>query len=144
MIAGMKPAPMPCSGCSPGPPPDSTGLASGSTATMRRPGRRGFSACAQPVMVPPVPTPEMIASTWPSVSYQISSAVVRRWIAGLAGLPNWFGITAPGVSASSSSARAIAPRMPFSRGVSTTSAPRWRSILRRSTETDSGMVSTTR
>ena len=43
---------------------------------MRSPGRRGFSTSAQPVSVPPVPTPEMMTSTLPPVSRQISSAVV--------------------------------------------------------------------
>jgi hypothetical protein len=71
--------------CGPGLPPDRTGLASGSTATSLRPGLRGFSTWPTPVMVPPVPMPETKASISPSVSFQISSAVVRRWISGLAG-----------------------------------------------------------
>jgi hypothetical protein len=44
-----------------------------------------------PVTVPPVPTAETMASTLPSVSRQISSAVVLRWISGLAGLLNCCG-----------------------------------------------------
>ena len=38
--------------------------------------------------VPPVPTPATKMSTLPSVSAQISSAVVRRWTSGLASLAN--------------------------------------------------------
>jgi hypothetical protein len=34
-------------------------------------------------MVPPVPTAEMNTSSWPCVSFQISSAVVLRWILGV-------------------------------------------------------------
>ena len=34
-------------------------------------------------MVPPVPTPLITTSTWPSVSFQISSAVETRWISGV-------------------------------------------------------------
>ena len=59
-------------------PPDSTGLSSGSTATISRSGLRGFKTWAHPVRVPPVPTPMTMASTRPPVSVQISSAVVRR------------------------------------------------------------------
>jgi hypothetical protein len=46
---------------------------------------RGFITCAQPVTVPPVPVPQTRMSTLPSVSRQISSAVVLRWISGFAG-----------------------------------------------------------
>jgi len=45
------------------------------------------------VIVPPVPTPDTKMSTLPRVSSQISGPVVRSWIAGLAGLANWLGIT---------------------------------------------------
>ena len=79
-------------------------------------GLRGFSTWPTPVMVPPVPTPETKMSTSPSVSFQISSAVVRRWISGLAGFSNCCGMTAPGISPVSSSALAIAPFMPFGAG----------------------------
>ena len=109
--------------CGPGPPPESTGDASGSTATILRPGLRGLSTCPTPVIVPPVPTPAMKTSTWPSVSVQISSAVVVRWMAGLAGLTNCCGTNEFGVSAATCSARAIAPFMPSAPGVSTSSAP---------------------
>ena len=50
-------------------------------------------------MVPPVPTPATMASSCPPVSRQISSAVVRRWIAGLAGFSNCWSMMAPGCSA---------------------------------------------
>ena len=53
------------------------------------PGRRGFSARAMPVSVPPVPAPPTTMSTRPPVSAQISSAVVAAWMSGLAGLSNW-------------------------------------------------------
>ena len=136
----MMPAPMPWMGCGVCLPPDRTGLASGSTATILSPGRRGFSAWPTPVTVPPVPTPETKISSLPPVSRQISSAVVRIWTAGLAGFWNCCGMKLSGISFSSSSARAIAPVMPFSRGVSSSRAPRKRSILRRSIDIESGMV----
>ncbi len=103
--------------CGPGWPPESTGKSSGSTATMRTPGLRAFSTWPTPVMVPPVPTPETTTSTPPAVSFQISSAVVRRWISGLAGFSNCCGMTAPGVAATISLALAIAPFMPCAAGV---------------------------
>ena len=93
-----------------------------------------------PVMVPPVPTPATTISTAPAVSFQISSAVVDLWMAGLAGLSNCAGLTAPGVRSISSAAMAIAPFIPFSAGVSTSSAPSRASILRRSIDIDSGMT----
>ena len=89
-----------------------------------------------PVIVPPVPTPETITSTSPLVSFQISSAVVRRWISGLAGFSNCCGITAPGVESTISCALAIAAFMPCGPGVSTNSAPSSASILRRSIDID--------
>ena len=112
----------------------------GSTAITRTSGRRDFSTSPTPVMVPPVPTAEMNTSSRPSVSFQISSAVVLRWISGLAGFSNCCGMTAPGVSRTSSSARATAPFMPCGPGVSTSSAPRNASILRRSVDIVSGMT----
>jgi hypothetical protein len=51
-----------------------------------------LSTSPTPVTVPPVPTPETKMSTWPSVSAQISSAVVLRWMAGLAGFSNCCGM----------------------------------------------------
>ena len=140
MLAGMKPAPMPWMMCGPGAPPERTGLPSGSTANICRSGFFFFSVLAVPVNVPPVPTPQTTASTAPPVSRQISSAVVTSWIAGLAGLSNWLGMTEPGISASNSFALASAPFMPFSFGVRWSSAPSSASILRRSIDMDSGMV----
>ena len=119
----MKPAPMPWIRCGPGGPPDSTALSSGSTAIIRRPGLRGFSTEPTPVKVPPVPTPLTTTSTAPSVSFQISSAVVRRWISGFAGLRNCCGMNASGRELTISSALAIAPRIPCAAGVSSSSAP---------------------
>ena len=56
------------------------------------PGLRAFNTSPTPVIVPPVPTPETKMSTAPSVSRQISSAVVVRWISGLAGFSNCCGM----------------------------------------------------
>ena len=139
-MAGAKPAPMPWILCGPGLPPERTGLSAGSTATTWKPGLRAFSTWPTPVMVPPVPMPETRMSTAPSVSFQISSAVVLRWISGLAGFSNCWGMTAPGMVPASSSAMAMAPFMPFGPSVSTSSAPSRASILRRSTDMVSGMV----
>ncbi len=61
-------------------------------------------------------------------------------MAGLAGLSNWAGMTAPGVRSLSSMAMAMAPFIPFSAGVSTSSAPSRASILRRSIDMLSGMT----
>ncbi len=75
-----------------------------------------------PVIVPPVPTPATKAPTSPSVSRQISSAVVRRWISGLAGLENCCGMK-PLRCSRISSASSTASLIPPSEGVSRTSAP---------------------
>ena len=96
------------------------------------------------MIVPPVPTPATTTSTRPSVSSQISTAVVSRWIRGFAGFSNCPMIIESGISRCSSSARAIAPFMPFAPSVSTTRAPSACRILRRSTDMVSGMVSTSR
>ncbi len=69
-------------------------------------------------------------STLPSVSLQISSAVVRRWTAGLDGLANCWRMTLFGILVASSSALAIAPFIPFAPSVSTRRAPRTLRILR--------------
>ena len=45
-----------------------------------------------PEPLPPVPTPVTRISTAPSVSSQISRAVVRRWISGFARFSNCWGI----------------------------------------------------
>ena len=58
----------------------------------RKDGLRALITSATPVIVPPVPTPEIRMSTFPSVSGQISSAVVRRWTSGLAGFSNCCGM----------------------------------------------------
>lgn len=60
----------------------------GSTAMIWTSGLRSLRTCPTPVTVPPVPMPPTKMSTSPSVSAQISSAVVLRWISGLAGLAN--------------------------------------------------------
>ena len=90
---GTNPGANPCSLCGPGWPPDSTGEASGSTATILMPGLRPLSTSPTPVIVPPVPTPATTMSTFPSVSRQISSAVVFRWISGLDGFANCWRMT---------------------------------------------------
>lgn len=126
--------------CGPGLPPESTALSVGSTATNFRQDRRGLSASAQPISVPPVPMPETMKSTSPPVSAQISSAVVRRWIAGLAGLPNCQGITEFGISLSNLCAASMAPCTRCFLGVNTVSAPSKANILRRSIDSDSGIV----
>src|SRR3989442_331760 len=75
---GTNPAPMPWIWCGPGAQPDRTAERSGSTAMARKLGFRGLIPSDTPVIVPPVPTPLMRMSTAPSVSSQISRAVVRR------------------------------------------------------------------
>ena len=117
-----------------------TGLLTGSTAMALKVGLRFLMTSLTPVMVPPVPTPETRMSTLPSVSFQISSAVVWRWISGLAGFSNCCGMNELGVVLSSSLALAMAPFMPFSPGVSTISAPNALSSRRRSRLMLSGMV----
>ena len=69
-----------------------TGLLTGSTAIALKLGLRGLMTSLTPVIVPPVPTPETRMSTLPSVSRQISSAVVLRWTSGLAGFLNCCGM----------------------------------------------------
>ena len=73
-------------------PPASTGDRAGSTATTRIPGTFSFSTSPTPVRVPPVPTPATKTSSRPSVPSRISSAVVRRWMSGLAGFWNCWGM----------------------------------------------------
>ena len=62
--------------CGPGFPPESTGDSFGSTAMALNDGFFGLITSETPVMVPPVPMPEIKISILPSVSRQISSAVV--------------------------------------------------------------------
>lgn len=106
----------------PGAPPVRIADSSGSTAMIFTSGLRSLSTWPTPLMVPPVPMPATTASTVPSVSFQISSAVVRRWTSTLAGLSNWRTWTAP-VSAAISSAFSTAPFMPFGASVRISSAP---------------------
>jgi len=103
-------------------------------------GFSGLMTSLTPVMVPPVPTPATSMSILPSVSSHSSTAVVRRWISGLAGFWNCCGMTALGISLRSCSALRIAPFMPSAPGVSTTSAPSALRIIRRSMLIVSGMV----
>ncbi len=140
----MKPAPIPWILCGPGWPPEMTGEWTGSTATMRTAGLRAFQTLPTPVMVPPVPTPATKMSMPPSVSRHSSSAVVASWIAGLAGFSNCCGITAPGISSSSSAALRMAPFIPSAAGVRMSSAPSSLSTLRRSSDTLSGIAMTHR
>ena len=91
-------------------------------------------------MVPPVPTPAIKMSTFPSVSFQISGPVVFLWIAGFAGFTNCPGIKLFGISLLNSSAFAIAPFIPLVPSVSTISAPYAFKMLRRSTLMVSGIV----
>ena len=79
-------------------------------------------------------------SIFPSVSRQISSAVVSSWIFGLTGFSNCCGINAFPYSSFNWAAFSIAPRMPSRPWVSTTSAPSAVTIFLRSTLMVSGMV----
>jgi hypothetical protein len=115
-IEGTKPAPMPWILCGRA-AADSTGRAR-LDGDHRTDGLRAFSTWPTPVMVPPGADAGDHRVDRPSVSFQISSAVETRWISGLATLSNCCGITAPGVASTISLARATAPAMPFSRGVS--------------------------
>jgi len=137
---GMNPAPMPWILCGPRGWPDRIALVEGSTAMILIFGLRALSTRPQPVIVPPVPTPTTSASILPCVSFQISSAVVFSCTSGFAGLSNWPGITASGSVLASSSARATAAGMPPGPGVSSSSAPRCASILRRSIDIVSGIT----
>ena len=79
----------------------------------------------------------------PSVSCQISSAVVLRWISGLAGFSNCCGMKERGSVAANSSVRlAMAPVMPFARRRQDQLGAEGLSSMRRSMLMVSGMVST--
>ena len=111
----MNLGPMPwilCGLC--GPSPESSGDLNGSTANdLLRPGFFFFKRFGHAVIVPPVqPPPTTTGPPFPSVSFQISSAVVLRWISGFAGLPNCCGMNAFGVDSRSSFAFSMAPFMP--------------------------------
>ena len=97
-MSGTKFAPMPWILCGPGVPPLRIGDSAGSTPMICTPGLRSFRTWPTPVIVPPVPMPATTMSTAPSVSSQISTAVVRRWISGLAGLANCRARMEPGRS----------------------------------------------
>ena len=107
--------------------------ATGSTAIMRTDGLRALMTSPTPVIVPPVPMPATKWVTLPSVSAQISGPVVSKWMRGLAGFSNCWGIQYfLGSLATISRARAMAPGMPFAPSVSTSSAPKARRIILRS------------
>ena len=70
------------------------------------PSRLAFRPRETPPSVPPEPTAATKPSTLPSVSAQISSAVVAVWMSRLAVLSNWLAHTAPpGSVAARASAR---------------------------------------
>ena len=137
---GINPAPIPWILWGPGSPPEITGLSSGSTAINLILGFFFFNTLPTPVIVPPVPTPEMRTSKFPFVSSQISSAVVFICISGLAGFSNCWGIIELGVEINNSSARATAPFIPFAASVSSILAPKNANIFLRSRDILSGIV----
>ena len=139
-IAGTKLGPIPWILCGPGCPSLRTGESFGSTAMICTSGLRSLSTCPTPVIVPPVPTPAMKMSTLPSVSRQISSAVVLRWISGFASFSNCLAQIAPGVSATICFAMLTASDMPLVGSVRINSAPKARSSVRRSLDIDAGIV----
>ena len=104
------------------------------------PGRSFFRTSPTPVRVPPVPTPTTKASIGPSTAARISRAVVRRWISGLAGFSNCWGMKESGYSSRSWVAANTAPVIPSMAGVSLSSAPKRSSSRRRSMLMSSGMV----
>jgi hypothetical protein len=104
-------------------------------------GLRGLMTSATPVMVPPVPTPATRMSTLPSVSCQISSAVVLRWISGLAGFSNCCGMKLFLCSLSDRLGLVDRAAHSLGRGSQTTCAPSALSSRRRSMLIDSGIVS---
>ena len=141
-MLGINPAPIPCILCIPGFSPERTAELSGSTATISILGLYDFSPSPTPLNVPPVPIPAMNTSTFPSVSCQISFAVVREWALGFAGFSNCCRMTVPGVLSRSSSAFFMAPLIPSLPGVRTSSAPMAFNRFWRSELIVSGMVST--
>ena len=121
--------------------PESTADVAGSTATIFAFGFWDFIYFPIPVTVPPVPTPATNISTFPSVSLHISGPVVSKWILGLASFSNCCGINAFPYSSFNASAFAIAPFIPSTPGVNTTSAPNAETILLLSILIVSGIVS---
>ncbi len=61
----------------------------GSARTISVAGETRAKNRDNPVIVPPEPTPATMASTLPSVCFQISGPVLRSCAAGLFGLLNW-------------------------------------------------------
>ena len=137
----MNPAPIPWILCGPRFPPDRTGDPEGSTATIRVFRPRDLKWVPTPVMVPPVPTPEMKASG-SGMSAKISLAVVSRCIFGFAGLSNCSGMKFLGSASHIALALVTAPGMPSGPGVRTSFAPRAANNFLRSTEKVSGMQRT--
>mmetsp|Transcript_14425 Transcript_14425/g.47045 ORF Transcript_14425/g.47045 Transcript_14425/m.47045 type:complete len:207 (-) Transcript_14425:635-1255(-) len=141
-LPGMKPAPMPWILWGPAAPPERTGDSAGSTATTLSFGLRGLRHWAQPVRVPPVPTPPRRMSMRPSHCFHISGPVCSRWILGLSGLLNCWrrkALSAPRTSTICSALR-TAPDMPFLPGVKISSAPNALNMTRRSMDIVSGIV----
>ena len=138
--SGMNPAPMPWILCGPFVPPLRTGEAAGSTAMALNVGFSGLMCWATPVMVPPVPTPEISMSIFPFVAFQISGPVVSLWIFGLAWFLNCCGMKELGFCLASSSAFLMAPFIPSVPGVRTSSAPYALSSVLLSVLMVSGMV----
>ena len=145
-LLGTKPAPVPWILCGPGLSGwparvcEITGESLGSTAIAWNEGFRGLITSTHPVMVPPVPTAETRISTLPSVSSQISSAVVLRWISGFDGVVEL--LRHPGIrrlfdDLLRSGNRPFIPSAP---GVSTSLAPSIANNVRRSRLMVSGMV----
>ena len=138
--SGTNPAPIPWILCGPAFPSDNTGEVEGSSATIFTFGFCSFRYSPVPVRVPPVPTPAMKISTFPSVSFQISGPVVALCTAGFAGFTNCPGMKLFGISSASSLALAMAPFIPLVPSVRTSSAPYAFKMFRRSTLMVSGMV----
>ena len=133
--SGTKPAPMPWILCGPGWPPDSTG------AVLRLDGDDPQAGLARLQHLADAGDAcrrcrrrRRRRRPRPSVSFQISSAVVRRWIAGLAGFVELLrhDRVRHARRASSSALAMRAASCPARAGVSSSSAPRSASILRRS------------
>mmetsp|Transcript_26476 Transcript_26476/g.56333 ORF Transcript_26476/g.56333 Transcript_26476/m.56333 type:complete len:220 (-) Transcript_26476:171-830(-) len=98
--------------------------------------------CETPEMVPPVPTPDTNTSISPSVSLHTSGPVVSLCTFALASFSNCCSMTPfPSNPSTISFALASAPGTAVSLGVNTTSAPSAISIILRSTDMVSGMVS---
>ena len=86
--------------------------------------------------------PATNTSILPSVSRQISSAVVRRWISGFAGFENWFGTKQSPRSRQIRRASSTASFIPPIDSTQTTSAPYSRSSFSRSRLMPCGIVMT--